>query len=202
MTTLEGHLAAAQPLLERWGYTAVFACIFAEGVGIPTPGQTLLVAAALLAGRGELALVPLLGVAVVAAAGGNALGWLIGSWGGRPLLQRFAQGERLERVELLFARWGSRVVALGRFVDGLRQINGLAAGALGMERRPFLLWNAVGAALWVGFWGLGAYGFGRDFHKILWVAHRARPFLLPLVLLGSALLLIYLRRTPRLRGKV
>lgn len=199
---LEQHLAAAQPLLKKWGDTAVFGCIFAEGVGIPAPGQTLLVAAALLAGRGELALVPLLVVAVMAAALGNALGWLIGRAGGRPVLQRFARGERLAHVEHLFARWGPRIVGLGRFIDGLRQINGLAAGALGMERAPFLIWNTIGALLWVGFWGLGAYGFGRDFNAIASVIHQARPFLVPLVLLGAALLVIYLVRGPGRRSKI
>jgi membrane protein DedA with SNARE-associated domain len=197
VTTLEQHLAAAQPLLEKWGDAAVFGCIFAEGVGIPAPGQTLLVAAALLAGRGELALVPLLVVAVLAAALGNTLGWLIGRAGGRPVLQRFARGERLARVEHLFARWGPRIVGLGRFVDGLRQINGLAAGALGMERTQFLIWNAIGALLWVGFWGLGAYGFGRDFNAIASAIHQARLFLVPLFLVGAALLAVYLLRGPR-----
>ena len=201
MTTLEQHLAAAQPLLKEWGQAAVFGCIFGEGIGIPLPGQTLLVAAALLAGRGELALVPLLVIAFVAAALGNALGWLIGRAGGRPLLQRFARGERLARVERLFARWGPRIVAFGRFIDGLRQINGLAAGALGMERAPFLIWNAIGALLWVGFWALGAYVFGRDFDAIASAMHRTGPFLVPPVLLGAGLLLFYLLRAPRHRPK-
>ena len=196
VSTLEQHLAAAQPLLERWGYAAVFGCIFVEGVGIPAPGQTLLVAGALLAGRGELMLAELLVVALLAAALGNTAGWLIGRAGGRPLLQRFAHGGRLARVERLFTRWGPRILALGRFVDGLRQINGLAAGALGMPRGEFLLWNAIGALLWVGFWGFGAYGFGRDFDGIASLAHRARPFLGPSVLIGVALLLFYLVRLP------
>jgi len=199
VTTLEQHLAVAQPLLERWGYAAVFACIFVEGVGVPAPGQTLLVAGALLAGRGELGLLPLLLLALLAAALGNLLGWVIGHRGGRPLLQRFAHGERLAHVERLFARWGPRVVALGRFVDGLRQINGLAAGALGMGRAEFLTWNAIGALLWVGFWGLGAYGFGRDFDSIASVVHRARPYLAVLALLGAALTVLYLLRAPRRR---
>ena len=202
MTTLEQHIAAVQPLLKKWGDAAVFGCIFAEGVGIPAPGQTLLVAAALLAGRGELALAPLLVVAVIAAALGNTLGWLIGRAGGRPVLQRFARGERLARVEHLFARWGPRIVGLGRFIDGLRQINGLAAGALGMERAPFLIWNAIGALLWVGFWGLGAYGFGRDFNAIASAIHQARPFLVPLVLVGAALLVVYLIRGSARRPRV
>jgi membrane protein DedA with SNARE-associated domain len=194
--TLEAHLAYAEPVLKEWGNWAVFACIFVEGVGIPAPGQTLLIGAALLAGRGKLALLPLLVVAVLAAALGNAVGWLIGRAGGRALLQRIAHGERLARVERLFTRWGPRLVGLGRFVDGLRQINGIAAGALGMEATRFLIWNAFGAILWVGFWGLGAYGFGRDFSSITSAIHRASSFLWPLVVVGALLLLLYLIRVP------
>ena len=78
MTTLEQHIAAVQPLLKKWGDAAVFGCIFAEGVGIPAPGQTLLVAAALLAGRGELALAPLLVVFSQALERGLPAFWMAG----------------------------------------------------------------------------------------------------------------------------
>jgi len=197
MTTLDQHLAAARPLLEHWGYAAVFVSIFVEGVGIPAPGQTLLVAAAVLAGRGELALARVLVAAVAAATAGNALGWAIGRYGGRPLLERFARGERLAHIERLFQRSSAGIVALGRFVDGARQLNGLAAGALGMAPRTFHGWNVIGAVLWSAFWGLGGYALGRDFAVIAAAYHRLRPYLLWSVLPGSALVLIWLLRGAR-----
>jgi len=190
--TLEQHLVAVQPWLDEWGYAAVFACIFVEGVGIPAPGQMLLVAGGLLASRGELSLAPLLATAVAAAALGNALGWEIGRRGGRPLLQRFARGERLSRVERLFRRSGKTLVVLGRFVDGARQLSGLAAGAFGMAPRPFFASNLVGALLWSGFWGVGAYVFGRDFDAIALAFHQASPALLIAAPLAVALLLVWL----------
>jgi len=190
--TLEQHLVAVQPWLDEWGYAAVFACIFVEGIGIPAPGQTLLLAGGLLASRGELSLAPLLATAVAAAALGNALGWEIGRRGGRPLLQRFARGERLSRVERLFRRSGKTLVVLGRFVDGARQLSGLAAGAFGMAPRPFFGSNLAGALLWSGFWGVGAYVFGRDFDAIALAFHRASPALLIAAPLAVALLLVWL----------
>jgi membrane protein DedA with SNARE-associated domain len=194
MTTLDQHLAAARPLLEHWGYAAVFLSIFVEGVGIPAPGQTMLVAGAVLAGRGELALAPILISAVAAATAGNVVGWAIGRYGGRPLLERLARGERLARIERLFQRSSAGIVAFGRFIDGVRQLNGLAAGALGMPPRAFHSWNVVGALLWCAFWGLGGYALGRDFAVIVTAYHRLRPYLLWSVLAGSVLVLVWLLR--------
>ncbi|HTY17796.1 MAG TPA: DedA family protein [Myxococcota bacterium] len=192
--TLDHVLAAAQPVLDRWGYTAVFATIFVEGAGIPAPGQTLLVAGGLLAGRGRLSLAPLLATSLAAAAAGNAVGWAIGRYGGRPLLERFAAGERLARIEKLFERSGAGVLALGRFVDGVRQLNGIAAGALGMAPARFHLWNLVGALLWAGFWGLGSYALGRDLEGVLRVYHHLRPLFLSLAVFASGALLAWLLR--------
>ena len=138
LDSFDRHLAAIQPLLGEWGYLAVFVFIFIEGIGIPAPGQTLLMAGALLASRGELALGPLVATALAAAALGNAAGFEIGRRGGRPLLLRFARGDRLARIEAIFRRSDAALVSLGRFVDGARQLNGIAAGALGMDGQRFL----------------------------------------------------------------
>ncbi len=190
----EAHLASLEPLLQRYGIGAVFLSILVEGFGVPAPGQSLLIAGALLAGRGELRLPLLLAAAALAAALGNAIGFEIGRRGGRPLLERFAGGGRLARVERLFQRSGGALVAFGRFVDGLRQVNGLAAGAFGMERRRFLVWNAAGAVVWAGVWGIGAYVLGRDLHDVASRFHRARPVLLVLVAAVALVLLVWLRR--------
>ena len=177
MSWLDQHLTAAQPLLDRWGYGAVFVAIGVEGVGIPAPGQTLLMAASLLAARGQLSLGPLLATSVAGAALGNALGWVVGRWGGRPLLERFAGGPRLERIDDLFERRGGLVVLLGRFVDGVRQVNGLAAGALGMPFAPFFAWNLAGALLWTGVWSLGLYWLDRDFEAIARTFHHVQRWI-------------------------
>ena len=191
---LEHHLAAVQPLLERYGYGAVFLAIFVEGMGIPAPGQTLLIAAALLAARGDLSLGMLLVVALVAAAGGNLAGFAIGRYGGRRVLERIGAGERLNKMEALFRRRGGVVVGFGRFVDGLRQLAGIAAGSLEMPFATFFVWNLIGAVAWVGFWGLGVFLFDRDFAAIALLFHRFRPLAIALAVLGVVLVIVWLRR--------
>ncbi|MBI5013883.1 MAG: DedA family protein [Deltaproteobacteria bacterium] len=148
-----------EPWLERYGAGAVFGAVFLEGVGVPAPGLTLLVAGALLsaAGRGPPIGV-LLASAFAAAVLGNSLGYAVGRLGGRALLRRVGlKDERLEPLERGFATYGGWLIVAARFFDGLKQLNGLAAGVLGMSWRTFSLFNVVGAGLWVALFGLGTY---------------------------------------------
>lgn len=195
---LEHALAEAQPLLARWGVLAVFAAIFVEGMGIPAPGQTLLIAGALLAAKGEGSLAGVLGAAFAGSALGPLAGWAIGRFGGRAPLERMA-GARLDRVESLFAKWGGALVGFGRFVDGLRQLSGIAAGALGMPFATAAAWSVVGALAWVATWGLGAWFLGHDIHGIASVFHRIRPVTLVATAIAAAALLAWIaagRRRP------
>jgi membrane protein DedA with SNARE-associated domain len=171
---LTGHLASVRPLLERYGYVAVFAAIFVEGLGIPAPGQTLLIAAALLAAGGALSLPWLLTVAFAASVGGTLVGWTIGRYGGRRILDRFA-GPRLEKLEDLCQRRGGLLVAFGRFVDGARQLAGMVSGALGMPLAEFLAWNLVGGLVWTAVWGLGSFVLERNMGAIAELYHRVGP---------------------------
>lgn len=184
MHGLEHHLAAVQPLLDRYGYGAVFLFVFVEGFGIPAPGQITLIAAALLAARGDLSIVAVLVTALVAAATGNLIGFAIGRYGGRRILERVAGGARLARMEALFERRGGVVVGFGRFVDGLRQLAGIAAGSLGMSFGTFFAWNLAGAVAWAGFWGGGAYLFERDFAQIAAYVHHVRPIAIAVVVIA------------------
>lgn len=193
---LSHHLAEVRPLLERYGYAAVFAAIFVEGFGIPAPGQTLLIAAALLAAGGGLGLLPLLAVALAASAGGTFVGWWIGRAGGSRLLDRFA-GPRLERLQESFRHRGGLVVAFGRFVDGARQLSGIVAGALGMPLATFLSWNALGALVWVAAWGLGSFVLERNVHAILHVYHRIGPVAAVVVVISIAVVVVWLARGRR-----
>lgn len=176
-------LAKADHLLAQYGIAAVFLAILVEGAGVPAPGQTLLIAAALLASRGEISIAGLLVAGWLGSAGGVAAGWAIGRYGGRRLLDRFA-GPRLARLEILFLRYGGAVVAFGRFIDGVRQLSGLAAGALGVPFALMLAWDAFGALVWTGFWGLGAYWVGRDFTEINHFWREVGPVTLTLTILA------------------
>jgi len=188
---LEHALSEAQPLLARWGAIAVFAAVFVEGLGIPAPGQTLLVAGALLASRGEASLTAVLVAALAGSSLGPLAGWAIGRFGGRRLLARLG-GSRLERLEALFARWGGALVGFGRFVDGLRQASGIAAGALGLPFATAAAWSFAGALAWVATWGLGAFYLGRDVHGVAAAFHRVRPAALLATAVVVALLLAWL----------
>lgn len=196
---LERHLEDVRPLLERYGYLAIFVAIFVEGFGIPAPGQTLLIAAALLAAGGELSLVPLLLVALLASAGGTLVGWTIGRFGGRRLLDRF-QGPRLAKLEETFRRRGGAVVAFGRFLDGARQLAGIASGALGMPLGSFVWWNAVGAVAWVAVWALGSFVLERDVYVLVDAYERIGPVATTVILGLVAALVVWLVRGRR-RGR-
>jgi membrane protein DedA with SNARE-associated domain len=158
---LPGLLATLAPVLDHYGYLAVVGLVFLEDFGVPVPGETILIAAAVYAGahRLDVYLVGLLGF--VAAVAGDNLGYLIGHLGGRPLVLRwgryvFLTSERLDTAESFFRRHGGKVVTFARFIEGLRQANGIIAGITGMGWRRFLVFNALGAALWVGTWvGVG-----------------------------------------------
>lgn len=156
---LHREVQAMEPWLARYGAGAVFGAVFVEGVGVPAPGLTLLVAGAVLSAGGRGPPVGLLLVSAFAAAAlGNSLGYAVGRFGGRALLRRLrVSDQRLEPLARGFAKYGGWFIVLARFFDGLKQLNGLAAGALGMPWRAFSAFNLVGAGLWVGFFGLGTY---------------------------------------------
>jgi membrane protein DedA with SNARE-associated domain len=182
-------------LLEQYGYLAVIIAIFGEDFGLPLPGESMLIAGALAAAAGRLEIVPLLLLAWGAAVVGDNVGYAIGRYGGHALIHRYGRyvlitPDRLERVERFFARYGGAVVLVARFVAGLRQLNGLVAGALGMPWWEFVAFNAAGAALWVGAWGFGIYWFGDHGLRMLHSARGAEPYLiagLVVVFAGAAI---------------
>lgn len=171
MSFFHSYLEAAAPYAQDYGYPAVFIALFLESFGLPLPGETLLIAGAFMASRGKLDLTTLLLVAWVAAVLGDNVGYAIGHFGGRRLVLRFGgkvglTDAHLQRVESFFRRFGGEVVILARFVTVARQLNGIVAGTAGMSWWRFLPYNALGAALWVGFWGMGIYAFGNALTRL------------------------------------
>jgi membrane protein DedA with SNARE-associated domain len=154
---LPGIFAKLAPTLDHYGYLAVGGFVLVEDFGIPVPGETILIAAAVYAGAGKLNILVVALIGFVAAILGDNIGYLIGRVGGRPLIERFGRfifltPERLDKAEAFFTRHGGKVVTIARFVEGLRQANGIIAGITGMHWLRFLAFNALGAALWVGLW--------------------------------------------------
>ena len=120
---LPGVLANLAPVLDHYGYLAVGGFITLEDFGIPVPGETILIAAAVYAGAGRLNIFVVGLVAVLAAIIGDNIGYAVGFFGGRALVLRFGKyvrltGERLDKAEAFFARYGGVVVAGARFHRG------------------------------------------------------------------------------------
>src|SRR5262249_41510852 len=112
---------------------------------------------------------------------GDNVGYLIGRKLGRAAVARYGakiglDGARFAAVEGVFARYGAATVAFARFVNVLRQLNGVVAGTLGMSWSRFLLFNALGAALWVGLWVLGTFYLSEHLSTITWLARRIGIF--------------------------
>src|SRR3981081_405461 len=159
-------------MLETFGYLAVFLFIAIESMGIPFPGETMLITAALYAGhthRMEIVLV--IAAAAAGAIAGDNLGYGIGHWGGYRLVRRYGRLIRLHEGRLklgqyLFRKHGGKVVFFGRFVSVLRAYAAFLAGTNRMPWRRFLVFNAAGGVLWATLFGTGAYLLGQQISRL------------------------------------
>lgn len=154
---LPGILANLGPTLDHYGYLAVGGFVFLEDFGVPVPGETILLAAAVYAGAGVLNPVLVGIIAVFAAIIGDNVGFGIGHIAERKVILRYGRfvfitPDRLLRAESFFEHQGGKVIIVARFVEGLRQANGIIAGLTGMRWVRFLMFNSIGAVLWVGCW--------------------------------------------------
>jgi membrane protein DedA with SNARE-associated domain len=197
---LPGVLAALAPLLDHYGYLAIGGLVLLEDFGVPVPGETALIAGAVYAGTGRMNIVAVGVIAVVAAIIGDNIGYLIGRLGGRALVLRWGKyvlltGERLGKAEEFFTRRGGWVVTIARFLEVLRQANGIIAGITGMPWRRFLAYNALGAALWVTLWASVGDLAGQHIDTIY--TSITRYSLYVLIALGVAILAIIGRRLAR-----
>ena len=183
---LPGFLGDLAPLLDHWGYLAIGGLVLLEDFGVPVPGETVLIAGAVYAGAGQLNIVAVIAVAIAAAIVGDSIGYCIGRFGGRELVLRFGRyvfitAERLDSAQRFFDRHGGKIVTIARFIEGLRQANGIIAGITGMRWAKFVAFNALGAALWVGLWaGLG-YAAGTRLPQIWAAFSRYQPIVLGVI---------------------
>jgi membrane protein DedA with SNARE-associated domain len=198
-----GNLQALADWIGRYGYPVLFALVFAESAGLPVPGETAVLTAAVLCSRPDSPLkIEWVIVAVVTAA---ALGDNLGFWAGhrwaRPRLRAgrrflFLTPQALRTVEGYFEHYGTLTVAVARFVAGLRVVAALAAGTSGMPWPKFLAANLAGAVAWGVSMSLLGYFFGQSWEALhRWMGRGA------LLILGCAVLLIgfpYLLRRLRL----
>jgi membrane protein DedA with SNARE-associated domain len=168
---LPGFLNSLSSPLEHYGIWAILLLVLLEDFGIPVPGETVLIAGAIFAGSGQLNIVAVGVTGFVAAVLGDNIGYAIGRFGGRALVERwgkyvFITPERLDRAEAFFKRHGGKIITIARFIEGLRQANGIIAGITDMHWLRFVAYNALGAALWVGTWVSVGYFAGQHITTI------------------------------------
>jgi membrane protein DedA with SNARE-associated domain len=158
--------------LESYGYLVVFLLVMLESIGLPVPGETALIAAALYAGTThKLEIWAIVAVAAAAAIIGDNIGYSIGRYGGARLLLRYGHKVHLHEGRLkigiwLFRRHGGKVVFWGRFVSILRTWAAFLAGANHMQWRRFLFFNAAGGIVWATLYGVVYYVFGATLKKL------------------------------------
>jgi membrane protein DedA with SNARE-associated domain len=161
-----------QHLLTQYGYAAVFILVAAESLGVPLPGETILIAAAIYAGSTHRLSVWLIFVlAAVAAITGDNIGYWIGDKGGYRLLRRYghyirADPTKIKIGRLIFDRHGPKVVFFGRFVSVLRTYAAFLSGTLKMRWRKFLPWNALGGIVWAAVYSFVPYAAGNAIHAV------------------------------------
>ncbi|MCB8838466.1 DedA family protein [Aurantimonas sp. VKM B-3413] len=164
--------ASLQDLVQTWGLWLVFGLVMMESMGLPLPGETALISAALFAGAThEIDIALVVAVAALGAVIGDNIGFAIGRTIGFRLLLRYGRYVRMTEPRLkigqyLFLRHGGKIVFFGRFVAFLRAFAALLAGANRMRWAKFLLMNALGGVCWAGIYGFGAFFFGEAIRRM------------------------------------
>jgi membrane protein DedA with SNARE-associated domain len=140
-------------LIGQYGYLVIFFGVMLESVGVPLPGETILIAAGFLVHKGILDPGDAIASGILGTIVGNQIGYWVGLKGGRPFVLRWGRyvgitTERLVRVERFFAHHGGKAVFLARFVPGLRAFGALVAGISLMHWRVFFFYNVLAGAVW------------------------------------------------------
>jgi membrane protein DedA with SNARE-associated domain/rhodanese-related sulfurtransferase len=142
-------------LIAEYGLLAVFVNILVQQLGAPVPGYPLLMVTGALAARGELDVLALLGTAVVACVIADSVWYAIGQRAGRRVLRTLCRISLspdgcVRQTESIYTRFGSPSLLVAKFVPGFASVATALAGAMRIRRGAFLLFDGLGALLWVG----------------------------------------------------
>lgn len=153
--------------LTRYGYFAVFLGVFLENLGIPVPGETVLLAAGFFSREHMLRIEYVIPCAIVAAISGDNFGYWIGRRGGRRFVEKHPRLARhLDEVDEHFRKHGPRTIFFARFITGLRVVAAIAAGISRIRWGVFVAFNAAGAVVWAFAIGLLGWAFGQSWHTL------------------------------------
>src|SRR5215208_3518956 len=160
--------------LGPWTDALVAAAAFLETgafVGLVAPGETIVIAAGVIAGQGEIQLLPLIGLVWLCAVLGDTTSFYIGRRLGRRFLERHGPRfkiteERLQQVESYFERHGGKTILIGRFIGLVRALAPFIAGSSGLPYRRFIPYSVVGTGLWSTLFCTIGYLFWRSFDQV------------------------------------
>ncbi len=158
-------------LLEVLGPWLVFGLVFLESMGLPFPGETVLLTGAAFAAAGKLSIVEVYLGSALGGLGGGLAGYALGRSGVLAWLRRRGAtagrvAESLGRAHAFFERHGGKSLLIGRFVAVVRSFVFIAAGAAGMRLLPFAVWDGLGAFLWSAIFAALGYEFGHNLPKL------------------------------------
>jgi membrane protein DedA with SNARE-associated domain len=159
-------------LVQVHGPWIIFGVVALESAGVPLPGETILVSAALLAATtNQIDIAIVVGTAAAGAIVGDGIGYTVGRRFGMQLLRKYGRYIRLDENRLLigrylFFRYGNAVVFFGRFIAVLRMFAALLAGANGMPADRFFFFNVTGGICWACLFGFGTYVVGTEIYKV------------------------------------
>ena len=179
----------------RYGYWVVFFGVMLENVGLPIPGETVLLFAGFLAYQGEIHILPSILAAIAGATTGAGLGFSLGWYGGPAVVQRFLQRfprlqKRYEHAQQVFLQHGRWAVFGARFITGLRIFVGIAAGVLRMPFWVFMVFSFAGAVCWALVIGYVGFFCGSNWDRLVRLVGRMDRIALALVAGGVVVLLI------------
>jgi membrane protein DedA with SNARE-associated domain len=192
-------------LIESYGYAMVVVLVFAEGVGLPLPGETALITAAAVAAQSHrLTIIGVIIASFVGAAGGGVGGYWIGKSGGLQFLTKHGRflgitQQRISRARKFFTEHGPKAVFFARFIAILRMFAGLLAGVTKMRFGTFFLWNALGALAWSVLFGALGYVFGDNLPRLEHLV--GRTSLIAFVLVVFVAIVVWHHRGSRAHAK-
>ena len=162
--------ATIEEWVRTWGYLAVFFPLVLETAGIPFPGETILLIASAASARGVLNPFAIAAIASLGVIIGDNIGFCIGRYGGRRLVDRLSHIGHVEAGvvwgERFFEHHGGKAVILARWTAGLRIFGAWIAGMSTMPWRTFLMWNAIGGITWACTITAIGYTFGRSLQRV------------------------------------
>ncbi|MHC6526994.1 DedA family protein [Vibrio proteolyticus] len=186
-----------KPLLEQYGYLALVVSIFLEGLGIPMPGQSLMIAASLLASEQVMSLTLVATVSWLSCFLGNTCGYLLGYYFENWLDKKgYVSGPKMQRLQSKIQTYGPACLVISRFIEGMKQFMPLACGIAKMPRREFLFGNALASTVWVAVFSLLTHFAFEHLSELstLYTHYRFIVWALAALLFGALIMWILKRR--------